>query len=97
MCWFGMLQVHLEFFRLEIGVNNITNGGDCVKTQNSPAPYLATEEYRQLIAEATYHLVELCGFKDGTFKEYWRLAELRILTVISDIGAQYDGNTKLQR
>jgi hypothetical protein len=64
---------------------------------NSPVPYLTTKEYRKLIAEATYHWAQLCGFQDGNVREYWRQAEQRVLTVISDIGAQYDGNTKLLR
>ncbi len=64
---------------------------------NSPVPYLTTEEYRKLIAEATHHLAELCEFKCGDVRDYWRQAEQRVLTVISDISIQYDGNTKLLR
>lgn len=64
---------------------------------NSPVPSLTTEEYRKLIAEATYDLAELCEFKSGNVRDYWRQAEQRVLTVISDINIQYDGNTKLLR
>lgn len=68
-----------------------------MNTRNSPVPYLTTEEYRQLIAEATYQLAGLCGFKDGNIREYWRQAEQRVLSVISDVAVQYDGNTKFRR
>ena len=70
---------------------------DSMERLNSPVPFLSTEEYRTLIAEATYHLAQLCKFQDSNVREYWRQAEQRVLTVISDIGAQYDGNTKLLR
>lgn len=63
----------------------------------SPVPYLTTKEYRQLISETTFHLAELCDFKNENVRDYWRQAEQRVLTVISDIYAQYDGNTKLLR
>ena len=68
-----------------------------MERRNSPVPNLTTEEYYQLIADAAFHLAELRGFKDCSLREDWRQAELRILNVISNTGAQYVGNTKLHR
>ena len=50
-----------------------------------------------MIAEAAVHLAKLSGLKEGTLTDYWHQAELRILSVISNTDAQYDGNTKLHR
>ncbi len=68
-----------------------------METRKSPLPYLTTEEYNELIAEAALHLSKLGGFKVNNLADDWRQAELRILNLITDIGAQYDGNTKLER
>jgi hypothetical protein len=68
-----------------------------MERRRSPVPNLTTEEYYQLIADAAFHLAELRGFRAGNFKADWRQAEQRILNVISNIGAQFDGNTKLHR
>lgn len=68
-----------------------------MERRKSPVPNLTTEEYYQLIADAAFHLAELRGFKDCSLIEDWWQAEQRILNVISNTGAQYDGNTKLQR
>jgi hypothetical protein len=73
------------------------SGADLMERRNSPVPNLTMEEYRQLIAEAAFHLAELRGFKAGNLREDWRQAEQRTLTVIADIGGQYVGNTKLYR
>ena len=67
-----------------------------MERRNSPVPNLTAEEYYQLIAEAALHLAKLRGFKAINLTADWRQAEMRILNVISSIGAQYDGNTKLQ-
>lgn len=64
---------------------------------NSPVPNLTTEEYRQLISEVAFNLAELSEFRCGNARDYWRQAERRVLTVISDINIQYEGNTKLLR
>lgn len=65
--------------------------------RNSPVPNLTNEEYNQLIAEAAIHLAELQGANGGTLTAYLWQVELRVLNVISNTGAQYDGNTILRR
>lgn len=61
------------------------------------APFLTTDEYFQLIEEAAFHLAYLRGFKNCALTEDWHQAELRVLNVISDLGVQYDGNTRFRR
>ena len=68
-----------------------------METRNSPVPYLTTEEYNELIAEAALHLAKLDGFKVNNLADDWERAELRILNLITNVGAQYDGNTKIDR
>ena len=68
-----------------------------METRKSPVPYLTIEEYNQLIAEAALHLAKLDGFKVNNLADDWRQAELRILNLITNTGAQYDGNTKFNR
>lgn len=65
--------------------------------RKSPIPNLTTEEYNYLIAEAALQLSKLGGFKASNLVDDWHKAELRVLNLITDVGAQYDGNTKLNR
>lgn len=60
-------------------------------------PFLTTEEYFQLIEDAALHLASLRGFGNCALKEDWCLAEHRILSVISGLGVQFDGNTRFRR
>ena len=60
-------------------------------------PFLTTEEYFQLIEDAAFYMACLRGFKNCTLKEDWCQAEQRVLNVISDLGVQFEGNTRLRR
>ena len=68
-----------------------------MERSRAPVPFLTTEEYFQLIEEAAFHLACLRGFTNCIMTEDWCLAEQRILNVISDVAAQYDGNTRFRR
>ena len=68
-----------------------------MERRKSPVPNLTAEEYNHLIAEAALHLSRLGGFQASNLADDWQKAELRVLNLITDIGAQYDGNTKLNR
>ena len=60
-------------------------------------PFLTTDEYFQLIEETSFHLADLRGFKNCALTEDWHQAKLRVLNVISDLGVQFDENTRFRR
>ena len=68
-----------------------------MERSGAPVPFLTTEEYFQLIEEAAFHLACLRGFKNCTLTDDWCQAEQRVLSVISGLGVQFDGNTKFRR
>ena len=67
-----------------------------MERSGTPAPFLTIEEYFQLIEEAALHLARLRGLKNYTLTEDWCQAEQRVLSVISDLGVQFDGNTRFR-
>lgn len=68
-----------------------------MEISEAPVPFLTTEEYFRLIEEAAFYMAYLRGFKNCILTEDWRRAEQRVITVISDLGVQFDGNTKIRR
>ena len=68
-----------------------------MERSGAPVPFLTTEEYFQLIEDAAFHMACLRGFKNCTLIEDWCQAEQRVLNVISDLGVQFEGNTKVRR